>query len=584
VFKLQHLQWLGVLAAAIGCILLGGSAILHNFGDYKVHVDAAYQLERFSIVLDASNAISAERGPANSAMAATDADATERRKILEQSRIATDEAIARMAALFETADPETRTALDLLADRLENGREKVDLAANLPAAEREPRAIERAILSMFSAADSATALRERIGGQMMADLPNLAGEILLANAAASLREQEGRLGSYVVMALVAPADRDRVFLQRVRGTEGVVWSLWNTTVSMADKLLPGIEIAELVQAVRRDYFEGVLVSAIEDADKHTANNSLSPVDFTAKYVPGMRSSELLRSAVVQHGLASLARQAETARREIILSALLVIAIVLVLLIVAVAFRRDLFAPLMRLRDDVLSLARGNHSPPEPRRYAASEVTEIFSGLDVLRQSLAEKQQLEEERGRLNRRLRRLAETDSLTGLLNRRALMNRIDAVFRRADRIGEPLVVALVDIDHFKSVNDTYGHIVGDEVLAGVSRVIKSSLRKGDTLARIGGEEFVIILRRIEIGEVSALLERVRLAVAKTPVGDDISLGVTASFGVAMRPAGSQMEWDEMFSLADHRLYIAKDLGRNRVVMDGFPSGDRQRAGSISL
>src|SRR5690606_13251573 len=108
----------------------------------------------------------------------------------------------------------------------------------------------------------------------------------------------------------------------------------------------------------------------------------------------------------------------------------------------------------------------------------------------------------------NRRLRRLAETDSLTGLLNRRALMNRIDAVFRRADRIGEPLVVALVDIDHFKSVNDTYGHIVGDEVLAGVSRVIKSSLRKGDTLARIGGEEFVIILRRIEIGEVSALLE----------------------------------------------------------------------------
>jgi diguanylate cyclase (GGDEF)-like protein len=151
--------------------------------------------------------------------------------------------------------------------------------------------------------------------------------------------------------------------------------------------------------------------------------------------------------------------------------------------------------------------------------------------------------------------------------------------MFRRADRIGESMAVVLFDIDHFKFVNDTHGHAVGDEVLSGVARLADSTLRRGDTLARVGGEEFVLVLRRVDEAMVRNLLEKLRIQLSETPVQGKLGIKVTASFGAAMRPAGSAMGWDEMFSVADQRLYIAKGSGRNRVIMQGYSPETRQRA-----
>jgi len=306
---------------------------------------------------------------------------------------------------------------------------------------------------------------------------------------------------------------------------------------------------------------------------------LSPAQLTADFVPGVRSSELLRTAVVTHSVAAMNRSAESALRALISAALLTAATLAVLVIVAVVFRRTLFSPLMRLHDDVLALAGGDHREPAPLDGMAREVGNIFTGLAVLRQNLTEKRLLEDEQRRLNRRLRRLAETDTLTGLLNRRALLSRVGAMFRRADRIGESLAVVLFDIDHFKVVNDTHGHAVGDEVLSGVARLIEGTLRTGDTLARIGGEEFVLILRRADHITAYNLLERMRILLCETPVQGKLGLKVTASFGVAMRSAGSAQDWDDIFSLADQRLYMAKGAGRNCIVTEGFSPQTRQRA-----
>ncbi|MBN9334072.1 diguanylate cyclase [Devosia sp.] len=423
------------------------------------------------------------------------------------------------------------------------------------------------------------ALRDLVSGHIMRESPDLAGALMLANSAGTLRDQEGRLGSYVVMALLAPAERDPLYLQRMRATEGIIKNLWSTNVSMAANLLPDPEIVELVKAVERDYFNDALITALDAADMHAADNSLSAAQLTENYVPGMRSSEQLRSAVVKHSIASLHRNSEDALRGLIGSVLLSGGILAVLSIVAIAFRNALFSPLMRLHDEVIALAGGDHGEPKRVRSAAVEVSDIFGGLRVLRKNLTEKRALEEEQRRLNRRLRRLAETDTLTGLLNRRALLSRVDAMFRRADRIGETMAVVLFDIDHFKYVNDTHGHAVGDEVLSGVARLVDSTLRTGDTLARIGGEEFVLVLRRVDEDTVANMLERLRIQLSETPVQGKLGLTVTASFGAAMRPAGSAMDWDEMFSVADQRLYIAKGTGRNRVVVQGYSPETRQRA-----
>lgn len=580
-FRIQHLQWMGVAAAALGCVLLGGSAVLSDYADYKRHSHGVVELERFTVLLDAANAVSAERGPANSAMTAKDADAALRRAELVAKRAETDAAISRIKTEFSTVllDEDCKEAWGLLESELRNARQKVDFAASTAFAERDPRAIGMGILAMFSAADGASALRDRVSGRIIMETPTLAGEVMLANTTSALRDQEGRLGSYLVMALVAPPERDQIYLERMHVSEGVIESLWSTSVSLADKLLPDPKITELIAAVQRDYFDGVLVMARDAAEQNAHDNSLSVVDLTANYVPGLRSSELLRTAVVEHSVASLRQNAQRALGGLIGSALLTSAILAVLIVVAIVFRRTLFAPLLRLQDDVLALAEGDHSEPETRAGMAREVNNIFSGLEILRQNLAEKRLLEDEQGRLNRRLRRLAETDALTGLLNRRALQNRIDAVFRRADRIGETMAVVLFDIDHFKVVNDTHGHAVGDEVLSGVAKLVDGILRTGDTLARIGGEEFVIILRRVDKATAFNMLERIRILLASTDVQSQLGLRVTASFGVAMRAAGSEMDWDDIYSLADQRLYIAKGTGRNRVVNEGFSPDIRQRA-----
>lgn len=572
---------MGIVAAAIGCLLLGGTAVLSNLNDYRRHSMGAVELQRFSALLEAMNAISAERGPANIAMSATDEEAAVRREELDAKRAETDAAVSRMEVVFQgtLSDDECGAAHARLHSELANGRRKVDFAANTPYAERDPREIAQGMMAMFAAADAATKLRDLVSGHIMIDTPSLAGELMLANSASTMRDQEGRLGSFVVMALVAPQERDAIYLQRMRATNGVIRSLWSTSVGLADKLLPDSEITGLVQAVQRDFFDGALIVALDAAENHSANNSLAPATLAAEYVPGMRSSELLRTAVIEHAVAAMNLTAENALKALVRAAVLTAGILAVLVIVAVVFMRTLFVPLMRLHDDVLALASGDHSEPPLPQGMALEVGNIFNGLDVLRQNLTEKRLLEEEQRRLNRRLRRLAETDTLTGLLNRRALLSRVDAMFRRADRIGETLAVVLFDIDHFKVVNDTHGHAVGDEVLSGVARLIHGSLRTGDTLARIGGEEFVLILRRADHITAYNLLERMRISLSETAVQGKLGLKVTASFGVAMRPAGSAQNWDEIFSLADQRLYMAKGAGRNCIVTEGFSPQTRQRA-----
>lgn len=300
---------MGIVAAAIGCLLLGGTAVLNDLNDYRRHSEGAAALGRFSVLLDAVNAISAERGPANSAMGATDDEAALRRAELDAKRATTDAAVNRMETVFGPflVDEECSSALAMLHAELANGRRKVDFAADTPFAERGTRDVGYGILAMFVAADAATALRDLVSGHLMAEAPTLAGELMLANSASTLRDLEGRLGSYVVMALVAPPERDPIYLQHMRATEGVIGSLWSTSVSLADKLLPDPEIAELVQAVRRDFFDGAMPMALDVAEKHTPDNSLSPAKLTADYVPGMQSSELLRTAVVEHSIVAMDR-------------------------------------------------------------------------------------------------------------------------------------------------------------------------------------------------------------------------------------------------------------------------------------
>ncbi|MFO0838755.1 MAG: diguanylate cyclase [Phycisphaerae bacterium] len=167
---------------------------------------------------------------------------------------------------------------------------------------------------------------------------------------------------------------------------------------------------------------------------------------------------------------------------------------------------------------------------------------------------------------LNQRLELLANTDALTGLVNRRCLFERLQESWSLADRKNQPLSCAMIDIDHFKSINDTHGHAAGDEVLRQVAEKCREAVRRYDICGRFGGEEFCVILPSCGLAGAVASAERLRAAIEQLEiVVDGKVIPVRASIGVAGRRA-SHEDADDMVADADAMLYSAKRGGRNQV------------------
>jgi len=190
-----------------------------------------------------------------------------------------------------------------------------------------------------------------------------------------------------------------------------------------------------------------------------------------------------------------------------------------------------------------------------------------------------------EKNNFNRRLKMLSLTDLLTEVPNRRHAMERVESEWKSAARSGTQFAVVMVDVDHFKAVNDNYGHDVGDRVLKSTAQAISSTLRGEDQVARFGGEEFLIIVRGAVLEEVRILAERVRLVVEGNIVEAEGYRGrVTVSLGVASFDQGFTGV-SEMMKAADEAVYQAKNLGRNQVrgARESSPCADESTTRRLS-
>jgi diguanylate cyclase (GGDEF)-like protein len=167
------------------------------------------------------------------------------------------------------------------------------------------------------------------------------------------------------------------------------------------------------------------------------------------------------------------------------------------------------------------------------------------------------------------RLEELATTDALTGLKNRRKFDAEIDVEWRRAARNKTPVAILMIDADHFKAYNDTFGHQAGDQVLVGIAICISDSVRRaGDCPARYGGEEFAVLLPGLNAVDAFAVAETIRLKVAQWAEADV----TTVSIGVASTTPAAPMDWPDLIEAADKALYAAKASGRNQTVLGSFP------------
>lgn len=217
---------------------------------------------------------------------------------------------------------------------------------------------------------------------------------------------------------------------------------------------------------------------------------------------------------------------------------------------------------------IVGLALGNGFLPHP--YSSNAMATLLAALAYVgvffhvygKRSLSYFAGMRES----NRQLRHLASHDPLTGLLNARAYYAACDQLIRLAARYGGSCAVLFVDLDHFKSINDTHGHEAGDMVLRRVAETLQETLRRSDAIGRVGGEEFSIFLPNTDPAGALTLAETVRAAIEQLmpPVGAG-RLRVTASIGVACDPCG-ELTMAAIQGQADQAMYVAKRQGRNRV------------------
>jgi diguanylate cyclase (GGDEF)-like protein len=223
-------------------------------------------------------------------------------------------------------------------------------------------------------------------------------------------------------------------------------------------------------------------------------------------------------------------------------------------LIAYLLALSIVRPLDRLTAGAAKVAAGDLEVelPEAGRGELGVMTEIFNHMVArLRASHGE--------------LHELSITDSLTGLANRKHLMETLEAEIERCRRYHRPLAIAMVDIDHFKRFNDTFGHLAGDEVLRRLAAIFRASLRSADFAARYGGEEFLIVLPETDAATATEIAERIRARVAaESAQRDAVSPRITVSAGIA--EAGEDENLEILIHKADAALYRAKEGGRDRV------------------
>lgn len=545
----RHL-WCGAIVAILLSCALAASILLHAHQIFAQARQNARLLLDLHLVLEAANRISSERAPSNILMD-SDADAlADARVRLQGFRADTDRALQKVQGHVVPAP-----LLREVGPRLTEARWLIDLTAMQ--ATPHYGDVQRAIDAMFAAYDAFQEAVAWQASQLIQSDPSLQGPVLRALALCDLRDAAGRLGSHLVAPL---ASRTRIpprNLEDRHRTDERVAMQWRL-LELDDNPASGKQDMARLQADARVRFtnEGLpLIDMLLAEGERGTPYSLTPTAFTKRYSATLTPLETWRRIYLDQLVADY--QDRESKAFVLFVVVLASALVIVGLITGIVLLVQLrvLRPLLEASEAVIGLVDERPVTLHLRHHSAKELQVLFNTLDVLKAKL-------QERADLTRRLKAQAETDELTGLLNRRAFM----ALGKpRLTTTGKRVFLILLDLDHFKSINDRHGHPTGDRVLVAVADALRGNVRPGDLVARLGGEEFAILLQAREPTTVLSRAQRLRTALRNleltTPDGESIL--VTASFGIA---EGSQRTWRQLLAEADVALYAAKHTGRDCI------------------
>ncbi|PKA44125.1 GGDEF domain-containing protein [Rhizobium sullae] len=554
-----------VFLAIICTTILAFSIVAPTYRDFTLSRQNLHDIQQYRLVLDTANFLSAERGPANVVMSEEPSLDSAGMKRLVEFRQRSDAALAQLADVSDvplglhnhTVPPDM---LQRVRYQLALARSKVDRIAAIPRAALKTAEIQDAIESMFEVSELFRAVIAWNADELVQHDTGLAAPALLGQMLSDLREYGGRAASQIIAPLTTEQRLPPQNVIESRRSQGRLLELWQL-INSQNAIYSTPSLIKSRDEIERLFFRGGLdlVDQVIDEGRRKSRYTLTATEFTERFVPTMRPIETYRSEFLDAVVEKFADASTNALFGLAI-VVLVTAIVLATLIgIILSVRTHVFRPLMQAHDDVLRLAEDRPIATATRPTQAGEIRDLFQAIEVLQGKL-------QERASLTRELKVQAETDGLTALLNRR-MLDRFAQSSPIGERTNDSMCLILMDIDHFKKVNDTYGHVTGDRVLIQTAELLRSQLRACDLIARFGGEEFAVLVSSNDLSGAVSIARKIRLAMQRetftTP--DGTPFRVTASFGVASGRRGERA-WSELIELADTALYRAKSDGRNRV------------------
>lgn len=547
----------------LSVLLIAVPQIISNYREYSRANRALVNIQALQVFAETSNKISRERAPTNKAMSSSTANFPDRIKELQDYRKGVDQQInltvetlnkAGFTSLADQVDVQLRHDLNI-------ARKQVDAYLALPLKERNSVQMDQVIQGMFRAWDSCRAMLQQLinhSKKNNSDVTDYASIVLIL---ADLRDQSGRVASNIMAPLSFSEPLPEYNKARSLQTQEQVKYLWRLMDTMQIESLKTPEYLYLYGQVKTQFIDQGLpiVNRLVQESRNQQSYFLTANQLTDAIVDKFTTVVNLQKYLLETHALSARHRMESEQRQFFITLFISLLSLSVAVFTMLYTRKKLFEPLIYARNMILEL-----SQVQERDYLGDasiqtkEVHTLTDALDKLKEMLKQRDAFEFQ-------LQNSANTDSLTGVSNRLALDVYLKNIATQTERFQE-LTLIMVDIDNFKYVNDRFGHILGDSVIVEIARCLKANIAQSDLIVRFGGDEFLILIDRIQWDWALQISESILADVSRLNFNSSMSneqLNVSVSIGVA---TGAE-SWEALFNRADASLFKAKAQGRNKVV-----------------
>ena len=563
-----------LVLTSVAAMLLRNIAV-----EWKTYASVQHGLKAMDVAylaMKAAEKASFERGPSIGIMGDGMGQNAEARAKLNTARDASNKALALaisaivQGAVLEQTVPKTK--LLTAQTKLDVARKKVESVAALAANERPNNAAMNAIDNMFDVVETIFEAVTLLSTQAEITYPELSDVLTSARLAAEMREVTGRLGSQFTNAISSQTMLGDRELKNITRLHAQIEQLLRLIEIRTSTRQSDSKTASAMANLKARYFDIGLpfIEELTAIGKKDGQYKMTTPEFIVRYVPEMKSIVELRDVMINEAIAGGLKKHRAARLALGLNITLGVTVFLIEISVFLMIRRRILKPLIETTRllNALTSERPSFLAAAIDSKRSDEIGDMQRAACTLQDLIRQKTDLELDRERLIAQLQSVAKFDHLTGLFNRRAFA---DAAKERIEKSIEQqwhASIIIFDIDHFKLINDRYGHPTGDHVLSEIAKIAQSVCRSTDTVCRYGGEEFIVIAQDCGSETAQLLAERLRTAIAqkKFAVEDGRSIHATASFGVSTVAVTRYQDLAMLIKQADRALYEAKETGRNVV------------------